>query len=214
MAWIPGEEELSEIILPSDARYYSPVDLISREGPRRVVREALLLLQSDILRIALKEMPPRLPKKLPRVLVETMSPKDMSSERKAWWLNYLNERLKWCHHDPELGYLFAKLLTVKFRKRLHRGWKVVPEPPYSGYRADIGLVNPEGACVIAVEIGDINPLKLVEPFHNNKLKQLWHRPYYGWPEERRYDWQREEVYFVWTRGSKWGEIPLESDLNE
>ena len=203
VSWIGTREELSSLILPSDARYG-----IDWEVGQRIVNEIFLLLQSDILRVAPKEIPANLPARLPRAILA--SRKDLSQEQADSLFNYLNEpnQAQWCQHDAEMSYLMARLLAHKYETRLLRGWRVVGEPWYSGYRADVGLINPRDECIIAVEIGNIDPIKLVEPFHNGRFRQLWHRPYYGFPDFRKYKWQRNEVYWVWARGRRWGQSPL------
>ena len=79
-------------------------------------------------------------------------------------------------------------------------------PGYTtGGIADLGLTNPKGECIIAIEIGDTYPRKFVEGFYDTKFKQLWYFPYYHLLSGRRYKWERKGVYFVWTRGLRWGE---------
>lgn len=203
VSWIGTKEELSRLILPSNARYG-----IDWKVGQRIVNEISLLLQSDILRVAPKEIPADLPAKLPKAIL--VGWKDLTPEPEDELFKRINNptQAQWCQHDAEMGYVMAKLLAYKYETRLLRGWRVESEPWYSGYRADVGLINPRDECIIAVEIGNIDPIKLVEPFHNGKFRQLWHRPYYGFPDFRKYKWQRNEVYWVWTRGRRWGQSPL------
>ena len=219
MAWIPTKDELPKLILPSDYRYYGAGFLggpLLQEERRQIVDEMSLLLRSDILRVAPKEIPAKLPKKLPQAILRSWFEKlDISSERWAWWVEHLNHSDKWCHHDPERGYLMARLLCQRYRRRLLQGWRVWDSPGYSaGGVADLGVVNAKGELLIAVEIGDISPVKLVEPFKEPRFRQLWHWPYFGWPDQTKYEWQSDELYFVWTRGLRWGQIPLRIDGEE
>ena len=202
MTWIGAKEELTKLILPADARY----GIDWRLG-QRIVDKIRFLLESNILKVTPKEIPVNLPAKLPKAILA--SHKNLSPEREDSLFDYLNEpgRAQWCYHDPDRGYIMAKLLAYNNKTRLLRGWRVEGEPWYSGYRADVGLINPHDECVIAVEIGNMDPIKLVEPFHSGRFRQLWHWPYYGFPNFRKYEWQRNEVYWIWARGRRWREIP-------
>lgn len=205
MTLIPTKDELARLILPSDTRYYAYGflgwgDSSLKEEQRRITEEVSLLLHSQILRVAPKEIPAKLPENLTEDILRSWFEKlDISSERWAWWVEHLSHSVKWCHHDPERGSLMARLLCQKYRRWLLHGWKVVDGPGYSvGGVADLGVINSKDELIIAVEIGDISPWKLVEPLNDVKFRQVWHWPYYGWPDQRKYEWERNEVYWVWT----------------
>lgn len=216
MSWVPSKEELECLIIPQDERYlpWPSSSKLGREWKREVVNDMLVLLDKKILKVIPRRMPASLPSKLPVAILETISQEVRAQRSSDWWLDYLNHKVNWCHHDPELGYLFARLLCHKYESRLAKGWRVEPDAWYSGYRSDLALINPKGECVIAVEIEDINPMKLVEPFRDRNFRQLWHRRYYSSLDEPQFDWQKSKAYFIWSRGingaflSKVGILPL------
>ena len=211
MTWISTKDELSELILPRDTRYYASG--YSR-GPAleaeqdKITKDVFQFLKSDVLRVASRTIPDSLPERLPKAILAGRQ--DLSVEEHQRLFEFLNDpsRAQWCRHDPEGGYLMAKLLAHMYAAALTRGWSIEREPWYSGFRADGGLLNPQKQCVIAIEIGDINPHKLLDPFFRRGFGQLWHWPYYGWPSDRTYDWQQNEIYWIWRRGRRWGK-PLQ-----
>ena len=209
-AWIPEKKELGHLILPSDARYYSwgsSAGPLLQQEKQKIIEDIFSLLRADILRVSPEEIPERLPDRLPRAILQTWAKENnIPSEREAWWIDFIDTPSEdWCHHDPQLGYSVAKLLCIKYESRLLRGWRVCGAPGYAGGIADLGLIDPKGECVIAVEIGDTYPHKFVEAFSNTKLRQLWHFRYHGLLGRRHYEWERKGVYFIWTRGTKWGQ---------
>lgn len=175
------------------------------EEQRQITERLFGLIQADILRVSSEEMPAKLPKRIPRNILHAWAKgENIPPELKAWWIDHI-DMYKWCHHDRELGYLVAKLLCVRYKSRLLQGWRVWDEPQYAGGIADLGLIDPKGECIIAVEIGDTHPRKFVEGFFKPKFRQLWHFRYHGLLGGRHYEWERKGVYFVWTRGLRWGE---------
>jgi hypothetical protein len=158
------------------------------------IRECLLQLSGVVVTDGLSIREKTVPKSLPKL------PEDV--------YGYLRHAF---HHAEDMCWLMARLLYRRYRVSLDKGhYKIVPQPWYSGGKADIGLVQGEKyedwVTLIAIEVGEVRANKVVEAFMNPNLRELWVYPY---PTEGDwiYEYPREgNHYYIFRRGPRWVKV--------
>lgn len=87
------------------------------------------------------------------------------------------------HHSPNIVHRMARILNTEKAKSNLEELEILGEPwyntfdkSYPRYRADVGLVERDGdgyRTIIAVEIGTIKAIKVLDGFEYKSLLELW-----------------------------------------
>jgi|GEM_PF-4974532 len=152
---------------PFDRRYH-PIMLIylgrTKDYFRYVADVMREMVRSDVLDLIVRDIPSEVPPCLPDEVIENgcrHSGGRLSKEEMRSIMDTPNFR--WCHHAREYGYFVARLIATEYIDLIRKGMRLVPEPWYLNFKADLGIVDENDNCIVAVEIGDVSPVKLPSP---------------------------------------------------